>query len=260
MTDSERPLAGRRILLTRRAEQAGALEARLTALGAVVVVVPAIEVGPPEDPGPLDEALRSLDRYEWLVFTSTNAVSAVKARLGASEGALPTGLKIASVGPTTSEAIPRAFPGCPISLEPTNDYRAEGLLAAFGRQDPRPTRVLLPVSDRSRPDLAEGLEALGAIVDRPVAYRTVTPPDLASRIREALADGVDLLLLASPSAAQGFAATAGDLGLVVPVATIGPTTAKAARSAGLRVVAVAEPSNGEGLVAAAIRVLAANEP
>ena len=76
-----RPLAERRILLTRRPEQSEPLARRLADLGATVVFAPAIEVGPPDDLGPLDEALRELDGYEWLVFTSPNAVAAVKARL-----------------------------------------------------------------------------------------------------------------------------------------------------------------------------------
>jgi uroporphyrinogen-III synthase len=260
MNDPDRPLAGRRVLLTRRPEQAEALESRLTELGAKVVLVPTIEVAPPEDPGPLDEALRNLDRFEWLVFTSANAVAAVKARLEGRAGVLPAGLRIASLGPTTSEAVSLAFPECRVDLEPVYDYRAAGLIAAFARLDPPPRRVLLPVSDLSRPDLAEGVLALGATVERPIAYRTAPPPDLKARMREALAGGFDLVLFASPSAVQGFAETLGAGATDVPAVAIGPTTAEAARAAGIRVLGVADPSTADGLVAAVLRVLGGNGP
>ena len=260
MTESGRPLAGRRILLTRRSGQAGTLTSRLVALGASVVEAPAIEVGLPEDPGPLDEALRTIDRYEWLVFTSPNAVAAVKARLeGLGRGALPARLKVACVGSTTREAVADAFPGCRVDLEPAEDYRAEGLIAAFAGLAKPPRRVLLPVSDLSRPELAEGLRALGAAVDRRVAYRTATPSDFASRLGEALATGMDLVLFASPSAVQGFVEALGAGAAEVPAVVIGPTTAQAARAAGLRVLVVANPSTAEGLVAAAVRALAPND-
>jgi uroporphyrinogen-III synthase len=261
MSEPDRPLAGRRILLTRRAEQGAPLASRLTDLGASVVVVPAIEVGAPDDPGPLDEALLALDRYDWLVFTSPNAVEAVKARFkDHGQGPLPAGLKVACVGPTTAEALSKAYPESRVDLAPTDDFRAAGLLAAFAGLDRWPRRVLLPVSDRSRPELADGLRRLGAVVDHPTAYRTATPPGLAPRIREALAAGIDLVLLASPSAVQGLAETVGNCKADVPAVAIGPSTARAARKAGLRLLAVAEPSTTEGLVAAVIRVLGANGP
>ena len=252
MTEPGRPLAGRRILLTRRSEQGGTLARRLTDLGASLLEAPAIEVGPPDDPGPLEEALSNLDRYDWLVFTSANAVAAVRDR---SPRALPSSLKLACVGRATSEAVRDAFPSHPVDLEPADAYRGLGLLEAFGALSAPPRRVLLPVSDLSRLELAEGLRALGAAVDRPVAYRTSTPAAFAARTGEALASGIDLVLLASPSAVQGFADVPGARAADIPVVAIGPTTAEAARAAGLRVLAVAQPSTAEGLVAATLRVL-----
>jgi uroporphyrinogen III methyltransferase / synthase len=251
-----RPLAERRVLLTRRPEQGEPLARRLADLGATVVFAPAIEVGPPEDPGPLDEALRALEGYEWLVFTSTNAVAAVKARLEAlGRKALPKELKIASVGRATSEAAQEAFPESRVALAPADDYRGLGLVEAFAKLDPQPRRVLLPGSNLSAPTLADGLRALGATVDVRIAYRTSTPEDLKSRLEETLASGIDLVLFASPSAVQGFADALGAGAAGVPAVVIGPTTAASARLAGMQILAVADPSTVEGLAAAAVRAL-----
>jgi uroporphyrinogen III methyltransferase/synthase len=261
MTESGRPLAGRRVLLTRRPGQTGFLESRLADLGASVVLAPAIEIGAPEDMGALDEALLALDRYEWLVFTSPNAVAAVKARLeDLGRGALPARLKLACVGRSTTAAVSEAFVGRQVELEPEEEYGAEGLTRAFAQLDPPPGWVFLPVSNRSRPDLANGLRALGATVDRRIAYRIATPPDLALRLEEALAGGVDLVLFASPSAVQGFVDALGARAVDVGVVAIGPTTEHAAREAGFRVLAVANPSTAEGLVAAVVRVFGPKDP
>ena len=260
MIHGGRALADRRILLTRRAQQSEPLARRLTDLGATVMFAPAIEVGPPEDPAPLDEALGALERYDWLVFTSPNAVAAVKARLEVlGRKAMPTGLKIASVGRATSEAAQEAFRECRVALAPADDYRAEGLLEAFAKLAEPPRRVLVPASDLSRPTLAEGLRALGATVDQPIAYRTTTPEDLASRLQETLAAGFDLVLLASPSAVQGLADVLGADAAGLPTVVIGPTTAASARLAGMAVLGVADPSTVEGLVTAAIRALEADD-
>jgi uroporphyrinogen III methyltransferase / synthase len=260
MIHGGRPLADRRILLTRRADQSEPLARRLADLGATVVFAPAIEVGPPEDPAPLDEALRDLDHYDWLVFTSPNAVAAVKARIEAlGRKALPAALKVASVGRATSEAAQEAFRECRVALVPADDYRADGLLEAFAKLDPPPRRVLVPTSDLSHPTLAEGLRALGVTVDHRIAYRTTTPEDLASRLQETLASGFDLVLLASPSAVQGLADVLGTEAAGLPTVVIGPTTAASARLAGMAVLGVAEPSTVEGLVSAAIRALEADD-
>lgn len=256
MSERAAPLRGRRIVVTRRPRQAGALTNLLESRGATVIEIPAIEVSPPLDAGPLDQALRVLARYEWLVFTSPNAVEAVRTRLDILGAAsLPSALKVASVGRATTTAIRAAFPGVPVRLEPVDDYRAEGLLEAFADLEPRPRLVLVPSSDRARTELAEGLRGLGAVVDNPIAYITLQPKDLGPRLEEALRVGVDLFLLASPSAVQSLALTLGSRVAGLPVAVIGPTTADAARDAGMRVLGVAAPSTVDGLVESAVRAL-----
>lgn len=207
--------------------------------------MPAIEVVPPQDPAPLDGALRALAGFDWIVFTSANAVRAVRERI---QAPLPGGVRIASVGTATTDAIHRSFPGVEVSLEPSEEFRAEGLLEAFAGVDLAGRGVLLPLSDRARDVLAAGLTERGARVTTVVAYRTVTPSGLAARLRQELERGLDLLSFASPSAVEGFVSAAGGVG--VPAAVIGPVTEAAARDAGLSVVVVARPATAEGLVAA----------
>ena len=246
--DAPRPLAGLRVLVTRRAQQASALSAGLLALGATVVEIAAIEVAPPEDAGPLDAALDRLAAFDWIAFTSGNAVRTLAERLrgrGLTPAALP---RVASVGPTTSRALHDALPACTVMLEPAADYRAEGLLQAFRELGVRGQRILLPLSDRARDLLVAGLAELGAKVEAVVAYRTVAPAGLAERLRDELQRGLDLAVLASPSAAENLQAAVGEPVRGLRVAAIGPVTAEAARGLGMDVRVVASPSTVDRLL------------
>ena len=251
-------LSGRRIVVTRRAGQASSLVQQLQARGATVLEVPAIEIVPPADVAPFDEALQSLDRYQWLVFTSTNAVQAVLGRLtvlGLPPRLGAPGPRVASLGPATTSAVRQAFPADPVALEPEGEFRAAGLADAFARRGVRGARVLFPASSKAREELPRELVALGAAVDVVEAYATHEPADLAERVRACLEDGFDLLTFASPSAVEAFAAAAGERGRGLPAVVIGPTTARAAVAAGFAVRSVAQPSTTEGLVAAAEQAL-----
>lgn len=244
------PLTGRRILVTRRPEQSASLTEPLRALGATVLELPLIEIRPPLDCGPLDRALSRLSEYDWLVFTSSNAAEAVAERravLGL-VGALP---KVAVVGPATRDALGSAFGGLTPDLEPAQEHRAEGLLHAFASWDLSGRKVLLPLSARARDTLASGLGDRGALVDTVIAYRTEQPQGLGEELRTLLDRGLDLVVLASPSAVEGLAAAGPDLA-GVRVAVIGPVTEEAARRAGCDVVVVAKPSTAAGLLAAIV--------
>lgn len=243
------PLAGRRILVTRQPEQAADLSAGLVALGATVVEVPLVELAPPGDPGPLRRALAGLGSYRWIALTSANAARRLADALRDAGRTLPPSVSVASVGPATSEAVRKAL-GVEPALEPESDYRAEGLLRAFEAHDLTGHSVLLPLSERARETLAEGLRARGARVDAVVAYRTLTPPGARERLEAALAEGVDLVTLASPSAVEGLLAALGQRARGLPCAVIGPVTERSARAAGLEVEAAAEPSTAQGLLAA----------
>jgi uroporphyrinogen-III synthase len=256
-------LDGRRIVVTRRAAQSSSLVELLRARGAVVLEVPAIEIGPAPDPGPLDAALSALDRYAWIVVTSPNAVAALVARLTVL-GLYPrlggARTKLASVGPATTMALRASFPEDEVSLEPERSHRAAGLLEAFASKDLAGKRVLVPTSSAGRAELPEGLSARGALVETVVAYSTVEPPGLAAAVGRCLTQGFDLALFASPSAVEAFARAAGERSRGIQAAVIGPTTEAAARTEGFEVLAVARPSTVEALVAAAEGLLRANRP
>jgi uroporphyrinogen-III synthase len=228
--------------------------------GARVIEVPSIDVAPPADSSALDDALRAPGRFQWLVFTSANAVDAVAARLealGLPPRLTSHGPKLASVGPATTAALRSAFPDDLVALEPVQGFRASELARVFAREPMAGVRVLLPCSSRARDELPRELRALGAEVLAVVAYETVEPADLGRRVARCLEEGFDLVAFASPSAVEAFASAAGERVRGLPAVAIGPTTAEAARAAGLDVRAIAAPSTAEGLVAAAELVLAA---
>jgi uroporphyrinogen-III synthase len=249
-------LAGWRVLVTRQPEQARGLADALAAEGATVVEVPLIATVPPEDPAELDAAVARLDAFDWIVFTSANAVRAVadaQARHGRPAG-LPPALGVAAVGPATAEAVARVFANATVALQPERDYRAEGLAQAFGTVALAGRRILLPASARARDTLAAALRAQGAAVTAVAAYRTVTPEDAAGRVRAALRGGIDVVVFASPSAVEGFADACPDRADWPPAAVIGPVTETAARERGFDVRAVADAAGAAGLADALSRL------
>jgi uroporphyrinogen-III synthase len=258
--EPSRPLAGRRIVVTRRPEQSGWLCARLEELGATVVELPLIEVAPAAERAPLDDALRRLASYDWVVFTSANAVRSVSERitdLGIAERTL-TRRKIASIGPSTTRALRDCFPDVAVSVEAAK-HNAEILLKELAT-GARGLRFLLPTSDRARDVLALGLRQAGAEVDVVVAYRTVAPAGLREEIIAGLRDGADAVTFASPSAVENLMAAAGELAPRIKAAVIGPVTQEACRRAGIEVDVVAEPATTEGLAAALLRRFARAAP
>ena len=246
-------LAGRRIVVTRRPEQSAGLCDRLEELGATVVELPLIEVAPPAEMAPLDAALRRLDRYHWVVFTSANAVRSLSERitdLGLAERTLMS-RKIASVGPSTANALRECFPGIAVAIEAAK-HDAESLMKELAA-GARGKRFLVPTSDRARDVLPAGLREEGAEVDVVVAYRTVAPADLRERILEGLRSGADIVTFASPSAVHNFAAAAPEWVPRIAAAVIGPVTEEACRGAGIEVKVVAAPASAQGLAEALAR-------
>lgn len=242
-------LAGWRVLVTRQPEQSRELVEALEAEGAQVVEVPLVATGPPADTGPLDAAVARLEAYDWVAFTSANAVRAVAdalVRTGRAP-ALPEALRVASVGPATAEAVVQAWPGSAVALSPARDFRAEGLAEAFESAGVGGRRILLPQSALARDVLEGALRAQGAEVDAVVAYRTVTPPDAADRIRAEIGRGIDAVTFASPSAVNGFVDACPDRLAWPPAVVIGPVTEAAARAQGLDVRAVALAAGARGL-------------
>lgn len=232
------PLAGRRIVVTRPREQAQPLVEGLEKRGASVSLVSLVEIRPTEDTGALDAAIENLARDDWIVFTSANGVAAVGERLRSLEG-----VRIATVGPATAAAA-RAL-GPEPSFVPER-FAAEEIAAGLGAL--AGARVLLPQADIADPKLADELRARGATVAAVVAYRTVeiAPDTSGLRALEAAA----AVVLASPSAARSLAAL--ELGRRPLIACIGPTTAAAAREAGLPVGLVAHEATAEGMIHALV--------
>jgi uroporphyrinogen-III synthase len=251
--DPDRPLARRRVLVTRGAGQSAGLSERLRARGAEVVEVPMVHIAPPEDPQPFHDALRTLDAGDWLLLTSANAVHALADALRPVGAGLPTTLRLASAGPATTDAIRALLPGRAITAQATSAYGSEGLAHALSLVDVTGARMLFPVSDRSPATLASVLRGRGARVEVVVAYRTLVPEGISERLRAAFEAGLDAVTFASPSAVETFVLAGAGFG--VPVVVIGPSTASAARIAGFTVAGMADVATDEGLAAAVERHL-----
>lgn len=244
------PLVGRRVAVTRPANQAGALLDGLRQLGAEPLSSPTIEIAEPPDPGPLLRAIDGLDGYDWVVFTSANGVERFWRAL-ATQGVtgLPPHALVAAIGPATAEALEAR--GCQPQVVPA-EYVAEAVadaLIAFG--DVVGRRVLLPRAAGARKVLPQRLRVAGAEVDEVVAYETRSNHEGIARLRAALKRGeVDMITFTAASTVQHFVAAAGrELG-GARVAVIGPITAGAARNAGLRVDVEAREYTVNGLLEA----------
>ena len=252
------PLAGRRILVTRAAHQAGKLSDGLRALGAEPVEVPVIEIRPPSDFAPLDRALRQLDSYDWLILTSANTVRALADRaasLGLSLAAA-TRLNISAVGEATAEAARHA--GLAVALVPES-YVAESLTESLAVQT-RGKKVLLARAAIARDVIPHALRAAGATVDVVDAYRNVMPVSAPALLRDALKKGIDAAAFTSSSSVTHLADAARQAGIAFPFAdvaaiSIGPITSKTLRDLGWEPAAEASPSDVPGLIEATRRVL-----
>jgi uroporphyrinogen III methyltransferase / synthase len=249
-----KPLFGWRVLVPRTKEQAGTLSARLRSYGAVSEEVPTISVEPPRNPQQMDKAIRGLveGRYEWVAFTSVNAVKAVREKFdeyGLDARAF-SGLKIAAVGDKTAAAM-EAW-GLRADLVPSGEQSARGLLDDWPPYDDvldPINRVFLPRADIATETLVAGIAELGWEVDDVTAYRTVraTPPPAPTR--EAIKSGkFDAVVFTSSSTVRNLVGIAGKPHAGTVIAVIGPATAKTAEEHGLRVDVLAPSPSVEALV------------
>ena len=235
-----RPLLGKRILVTRAREQARDFVELLEAQGAEVVQFPLIEFTPPETWAPLDKAIKRLETYRWVIFTSANGVAAFFLRLGAlRQDARRLGVaKICAIGPATAEALERH------SIIPNvvpKEFRAEGIIEAFKQYDLRGARILLPRAEVARDLLPKELEQLGATVEVVPAYRTVRADADQEMLKQLLQDRkIDLITFTSSSTVTAFMELLGTENLKallegVRIACIGPITATTAEGFGVTV-------------------------
>lgn len=252
---SRRPLEGRTVIVTRSRAQAAELVDGLSALGADVLTFPTIRTIAPESWEEADRAAARLDTYDWVVFTSANAVRAFLERLD-SLGVDPAALKtagLAAVGPSTAARL--IARGLEPDLVPDN-HVAEGLLEAMlARGVGEGSRVLLPRALEAREVLPETLRERGAVVDVVPVYRTVLGEG-DPRVLALLCSGaIDAITFTSSSTAVNFSELAGEAARDAVragalVASIGPVTSGTLRSLGFGVDVEAEPSTVGGLVLA----------
>lgn len=248
-----KPLYGWRVLVPRTKDQSRSLAARLRTYGAVSEEVPTISVEPPRNPQQMDKAVRGLveGRYEWVAFTSANAVKAVREKFeeyGLDARAF-SGLKIAAVGEKTAEAI--ATWGIKADLVPSGEQSARGLVEDWPPYDELLdpiNRVFLPRADIATETLVAGLQELGWEVDDVTAYRTVRAAPPPAPTREAIKSGkFDAVLFTSSSTVRNLVGIAGKPHASTIIACIGPATAQTAEEHGLRVDVQAEQPSAEVL-------------
>ena len=260
-----RPLFGHRVVVTRARAQAGELSRDLEKLGAEVHEFPTIEIGPPDDFGPLDAAIRDLDSFGLIVFTSVNGVEAFLTRLrhhGLDLRAIPRDTKMAAIGPATAQRIERA--GLRVDVIP-EEYRAEALIEALGAHPLGGERVLIPRAKVAREILPEKLREAGAEIVVPPTYESVPSSEGKEELSLRLQSGeIDCVTFTASSTVENFvgafgAEEAARLLSETRVACIGPITADTARKHGLRVDAVAREYTIPGLIEAVTGLLAADQ-
>jgi uroporphyrinogen III methyltransferase / synthase len=251
---NHKPLEGKRVVVTRALEQSQSLVDALQEAGAEPVLLPLVAFAPPDNFVELDACLRNSTRFDWVVFTSQNALRAVQQRCVALELSLSVilkGVKIAAVGPATAEAVAAAGLTVDfISKIHTGVALAEELSAATQSK-----RVFLPRSDRANPDLIEVLNLHGWKVTPVMAYKTVLPDsDSSDALESLLHGGADAILFFSPSTVRHLRDLLGaqrfrDLSHQAIFVAIGPVSENALKAEGVRRILVAADSTATAAVA-----------
>lgn len=246
-------LKGKRIVITRAAAQSEVLAKQLSALGALPALLPLVAFAEPEDFAPLDEAIAQVEHFDWLIFTSGQAVRAVVGRSKQLNAALErrgSKLQIATVGPASAEAVRQA--GLPVEYV-SNIHNGVALAHELAERLQGRT-VLLPRSDRANPDLPAALKAHGAHITEVVAYRTLQPSDVDKlNLGRVSAGEADAILFFSPSAVQHYAQLASGeqfrkLQDRVVITAVGPVTANALREAGVERMVVAADTTAASVI------------
>jgi uroporphyrinogen III methyltransferase/synthase len=247
-----RPLFGKRIVVTRARSQASDMVARLTDLGATCIECPVIRVVPADDYGPLDDAISRIREYDWLVFTSVNGVDYFFSRLfecGTDVRVLGH-LKTAVIGPATAERL-KTY-GISADILPES-FRAESIITAFKNQTVSGKKILLPRARDARPILPDELARMGAAVDEIPAYQTVLDRDQGEMLVEKLESRkIDIITFTSSSTVTNFKSLLppdrfDELLKDVTIASIGPITTETAQKNGFTVHVTAEEYTIAGL-------------
>ena len=243
-------LNGKRVVITRPRHQAAALMEQIQERGGQPICIPVIEIKPLEDFTQLDQALRQVQTYDWLVLTSVNGVNAVWERFE-TLGIRPLleGVQVAAIGPKTAAALEQR--GVTPDFVP-NEYIAEAILPGLG--DMRGKRIVLLRADIARTALAQAIRAAGGLAEDVSAYRTV-----AARVEpeawESIKAGVDIVIFTSSSTVTHFVRMLGEMGFTAHrlpgdplIACIGPITAATASAHSLQVDIKPQAYTIEGLI------------
>ncbi len=256
-----RPLFGKRVLVTRARSQSSKLVKQLEDLGAEVLEYPTIEIVPVRDPEPVDEALRNVSKYDWMMLTSSNAVRGIADRmktLGIDSRALAH-LKFGVNGPSTARAL--AEIGINADAIP-DQYLASAMVELLKTDGITPKNVLFPRSEIGRETLASGLRELGSNVDEVVAYSTESPNDTGDLARAAYEEGVDFTTFTSSSTVRNLVDILGgspDLINTSKTVIIGPITADTAKELNVNNNIEADEQSIPGIVKAILAYVASSE-
>jgi uroporphyrinogen III methyltransferase/synthase len=248
-------LSARRVIVTRTPRQSVELFEKLAALGAIPESLPLVAFAAPEDYRPLDAALVELENFDWIIFTSENAVRAVVKRASARgnlRNVAGRRSRAAAVGPTTAAAAERA--GFFVDYQ-AQTHSGAALAHELGERL-RGQSVFLPRSDRANPDLPTLLHGYGAQVTEAVAYRTVIPVNLdQEKVARILGGGANAILFFSPTAVEHFLGLIGQPELCklqqsTALTAVGPITANALKQAGVDSMIVADDTTADAVISA----------
>jgi uroporphyrinogen III methyltransferase/synthase len=270
MSADDKPLLGKKILITRPSGQSDEMAAILEGLGAEVIRCPTIEFAPPDDWSCLDRAIQDLQSYDWIVFTSANGVRFFLQRL---KSRSPLGLEAlhkltsCAIGPATASAMQSAGVRVDVTAD---DSRAEGALVAIveqlGGETPlKGLRFLIPRAAVARDLLPDELRRLGADVDAVPAYKTIKPDIDGEQIARLFTEGhVDAAAFTSSSTISNFASIVGrkrlgELLRDVVVGCIGPITAATAAEYGLEHIVQPTVYTSDALAGAIAQALVLSE-
>ena len=237
----QRPLFGKRVLITRAKEQAGELASRLVGYGAEPIEAPTIQIVSPVDWAPVDQAISKIAAYEWVIFTSVNGVDRFMTRLFSTglDSRCLAGRQICCIGPRTAQELERF--GLKADVVPA-EYQAEGVLDVFKRRDLKGVRVLIPRAEVARELLPQELRLAGALVDVVSVYRTIVPSEESAGWRQELHAGLaHIITFTSSSTVHNFVTMLGGREALKPlvqsvaIAAIGPITGRTIEQYGLTV-------------------------
>ncbi|MDQ2867347.1 MAG: uroporphyrinogen-III C-methyltransferase [Verrucomicrobiota bacterium] len=247
----QRPLFGKRIVVTRTRKQAGTLSAQLRELGADVLELPTIRIEPPTELREFAELVQDAHSYDWIIFTSTNGVDAFfEMFFKLYDDAREIGpSKIAAIGPATAQRVKNHH--LHVDLQPP-EFVAESILKEFSKLGGiENLKILIVRAEKARDLLPKGLSGMGAIIDEALAYRTVPETqDVTGARRRFTEQGADLIAFTSSSTVENFLALKLPWPAQMKVASIGPITSAAAREHGLHVEVEAKQHDIPGLVQA----------